>query len=60
LESHKLLTGVNARVAAYISSFDGKINVADGASFVSPLMVKYMLIKIGAFDGKVERAWESL
>ena len=60
LEERKLLTGVNTRIAAYTSNFVSKINVADGASFVSPIMVKYMLMKIGKFTGKVERAWESL
>lgn len=60
LEQRNLLTGVNARVAAYRGNFINKINVADGASFVSPEMVKYMLLQIGKFGAKVEEAWNLL
>lgn len=60
LQSRGLLTGVNTRVAAYCSSFVNKINVADGASYVSPIMVKYMLQSIGKFDRKVSDAWNQL
>jgi len=38
------LEGVEAHAKDYASSFaEGKVNVADGASYVSPKMVKWML-----------------
>lgn len=61
LEALGLLTGVQTRVAAYGNNYaEGKINVADGASYVSPIMVKWMLQSIGKFNGKVAKAWNSL
>lgn len=60
LERKHMLTGVDTRIAAYSQNFSGKINVADGASFISPIMVKYMLQQIGQFTGKVAKAWDLL
>lgn len=61
LNKKGLLAGAESRIAAYSSNYGkGKINVADGASFISPIMVKWMLKQIGKFTGRVAKAWNSL
>lgn len=60
LSNNGLLSGVETRVAAYSNNYDGKINVADGASYISPTMVKWMLQSIGKFTGRVYEAWKLL
>jgi hypothetical protein len=61
LIDRNLKAGVDARIEGLLNSFgDNKVNVADGASYISPYMVKRQLQSIGLFNGKVARAWNTL
>ena len=55
-----LLTDAEARAGSYAQSYESKINVGDGASYVSPKMVKDMLIQLGLFKGEVVKAYDYL
>lgn len=61
LIDRNLKAGVDTRIEGLLNSFgDNKVNVADGASYISPYMVKRQLQSIGLFNGKVARAWNLL
>lgn len=55
-----LLADAEARAGSYAQSYESKINVGDGASYVSPKMVKDMLIQLGLFKGEVVKAYDYL
>jgi hypothetical protein len=60
LDKLHILERVEQNAENYAKAFAGKINVADGASYASPEMVKWMLQQIGLFNGKVAKAWRLL
>lgn len=60
LSKLNLLTDAEARAGSYAQSYESKINVGDGASYVSPKMVKDMLIQLGLFKGEVVKAYDYL
>lgn len=61
LDGLHILEKVEKNAENYAKSFaEKKVNVADGASYASPEMIKWMLQSIGLFNGKVAKAWRLL
>lgn len=60
LQKLNLLSDAETRAGSYAQSYEKGINVGDGASYVSPKMVKDMLLQLGLFKGEVVKAYDYL
>lgn len=51
---------IEKKIEAETKAYESKINVADGAAYISPEMTEWLLRMCGSYDARVQRAFEIL